>query len=103
MPCLNEMPRLKKLNNSFSDKGLVVIGVNNDEKSDLGKAKKFLKKKDIDYPMLKDTDSSISELFQVSTLPYTIIFKDGKAIERIKGEEDFGNKNILSKFSLYLK
>lgn len=76
-PCRQEMPILNRLHNQYADLGFMVIGLNVDMKTD--KAMDYLKQTPVDFPVLFDPDSQVSELYRVSAMPSTaLIDRDGQ-------------------------
>ncbi len=70
-PCLQEMPMLNQLYKKYQPLGFTLLGVNVEE--DSNDAIKWLKKINIDFPVLYDTENSVSERYSVSIMPTTII------------------------------
>jgi len=95
-PCRNEMPLLDKLNTKYGKMGFVLYGVNTDE--DTAEAKKVLEKIKVNYPILFDSDSKVSELYKVDSMPFTVfIDKKGQIRHIHKGykpgdEEQYAQK-----------
>ncbi|MGX5201397.1 TlpA family protein disulfide reductase [Aliikangiella sp. IMCC44632] len=75
-PCRQEMPILNDLHNKYSPLGFAVLGVNVD--ADSSKAIGYLKDTPVDFPVLYDPESKVSEMYSVSAMPSTaIIDRDG--------------------------
>ena len=75
-PCRQEMPLLEKLHNKYKKLGFTVMGVNVEE--DSSKAKGIVKKNKLTFPVLFDTQNKVSQLYQVSAMPSTVIIdRDG--------------------------
>lgn len=90
-PCHEMMPDLQKLHNKFAEKGLVVLGISIDEKDDAAKkVAKFLKKKDISYPIYLDVDENPAwEAFHVPAIPATyLINRQGEIVAQWIGAFD---------------
>ena len=76
-PCRQEMPLLNTINDRYSKLGFSVIGVNVDKDSAL--ADKILKDIPVDFPVLYDNESVVSQNYNVSAMPTTVIIdRDGK-------------------------
>ncbi|GAB1269628.1 TlpA disulfide reductase family protein [Aurantivibrio infirmus] len=92
-PCRQEMPILDELYSKYSRAGFKILGVNVDANVD--DANKALKKIPVTFPVLFDTENKISELYDVSAMPTTIMIdRDGKMRYLHKGykpgyEEDY--------------
>jgi peroxiredoxin len=76
-PCLQEMPALDKLASKYQPLGVQVWGVN--VEADSSAAQKYLNKTRVEFPILFDTENSVSERYQVQAMPTTVIIdKDGR-------------------------
>ncbi len=97
-PCIREMPSLEKLYNEFKSKSLVILAINQWEDED--RVFEFMGRLDPapTFPVLFDSDSKLSELYQVQGLPTTyIINKQGEIVYRAKGGRDFDHPEIMRK------
>ncbi|WP_196137437.1 TlpA disulfide reductase family protein [Aliikangiella sp. G2MR2-5] len=75
-PCRQEMPILNDIHKKYEALGFTVLGINVDRKSE--KAKEYLKGTPVDFPVLYDPESKVSELYSVSAMPSTaFIDRDG--------------------------
>ena len=75
-PCRQEMPILDQLQQRYSKAGFTVLGVNVER--DSSQAERLLKDMDISFPILFDSDSVVSKLYDVSAMPVTVMIdKDG--------------------------
>ena len=70
-PCRQEMPLLEKLQQRYSALGFTVLGVNVEE--DSSKAKTLLKDIPVSFPILFDTQNTVSEQYKVSAMPSTVM------------------------------
>jgi thiol-disulfide isomerase/thioredoxin len=70
-PCREEMPILEKLYSKYKPMGFTMIGVNVEPDSKL--AAEWLKATPVTFPILFDTKSEVSKLYQVSSMPSTVI------------------------------
>ena len=76
-PCRQEMPQLNRLYEKYKSSGFVLLGVNVDD--DTKKAAEVAGKLGVTFPVLLDTDKSVSKLYDLSTMPSTVIIdRDGK-------------------------
>ena len=76
-PCRQEMPQLDRLYQKYKSSGFVLLGVNVDE--DARKATDVAAKLGVTFPVLLDTDKAVSKLYDLSTMPSTVIIdRDGK-------------------------
>lgn len=96
-PCREEMPQLNRLYEKYRASGFVLLGVNVDD--DTSKAAEVAKKLGLTFPVLLDTDKKVSKLYDLSTMPSTVIIdRDGKVryVHRgyLAGYEDNYEKQI---------
>jgi len=75
-PCRQEMPLLDDLHQRYKDMGFTVLGVNVEKKSD--KAKAMLAENPVSFPVLFDSNSDVSKLYNVDAMPTTVMVdRDG--------------------------
>jgi peroxiredoxin len=96
-PCRQEMPQLNRLFEKYRASGFVLLGVNVDD--DSSKAREVASKLGVTFPVLLDTDKTVSKLYDLSTMPSTVIIdRDGKVryVHRgyLTGYEDNYEKQI---------
>ena len=96
-PCRQEMPQLNRLYEKYKGSGFVLLGVNVDD--DVSKAAEVATKLGVTFPVLLDTDKAVSKLYDLSTMPSTVIIdRDGKVryVHRgyLTGYEDNYEKQI---------
>jgi peroxiredoxin len=96
-PCRQEMPQLNRLYEKYRSSGFVLLGVNVDE--DSSKAADVAAKLGITFPVLLDADKSVSKLYDLSTMPSTVLIdRDGRVryVHRgyLAGYEDAYEKQI---------
>jgi peroxiredoxin len=78
-PCRQEMPILEQLNRQYHAKGVTLLGVN--VEPDSVAAVNWLKATPVTFPILFDTDSKVSKLYEVEGMPNTVIV-DRKGVVR---------------------
>ena len=96
-PCRQEMPQLDKLYQRYKASGFMLLGVNVDD--DVRKAGDVAAKLGVTFPVLLDTDKAVSKLYDLSTMPSTVLIdRDGKVryLHRgyLAGYEDNYDKQI---------
>jgi peroxiredoxin len=96
-PCRQEMPQLDRLYQKYHAAGFVLLGVNVDD--DQRKAAEVAGKLGVTFPVLLDTDKTVSKLYELSTMPSTVIIdREGKVryVHRgyLSGYEDNYEKQI---------
>lgn len=82
-PCRKEMPLLDEMSKRYSAAGFVLYGVNVEE--DNTDAKKLIKQLGVTFPILYDTESKASSLYNVDAMPTTVLIDK-------KGEIRFVNR-----------
>lgn len=70
-PCRQEMPLLEDMYKRYAKLGFTILGVNVD--NDPGKANNYLNDVKVSFPILYDTSSSVSKLYNVSAMPTTVL------------------------------
>jgi peroxiredoxin len=76
-PCQQEMPKLNQLYEKYHAAGFELLGVNVDE--DVKHATEVAGKLGLKFPVLLDTDKKVSHLYDLSTMPSTVLVdRDGK-------------------------
>ena len=82
-PCRQEMPLLENIYQKYGKQGFTLLGVSIDDEAKT--AEEFLKKTPVSFPVLFDTQSKVSGLYQVQGMP-TSIFIDRKGNVRLVHE-----------------
>lgn len=76
-PCKESFPVMAELRRRFSDKGLVIVAVNEDEKR--ADMEAFLKKNAADFAIVRDGTQKLVEKAGIATMPSSfLIDRDGK-------------------------
>ena len=96
-PCRQEMPQLSKLYDRYRAAGFVLLGVNVDD--DVRNASAVAAKLGVSFPVLLDTDKTVSKLYELATMPSTVLVdRDGKVryMHRgyLAGYEDTYDKQV---------
>ncbi len=76
-PCRQEMPHLNRLYEKYAPSGFVLMSVNVDD--DTRNAAEVAAKLGVKFPVLWDTDKRVSRLYDLATMPSTVLIdRDGK-------------------------
>jgi len=67
VPCRQSMPALEALFRKYQDRGFRVVGVNKDVATD--DALRFLKRVNVSFPLVADTDDAVAKAFDVQAMP----------------------------------
>lgn len=96
-PCRQEMPQLNKLYDKYRSAGFVLLGINIDD--DTRRATDVAAKLGLKFPVLLDTDKAVSRLYDLGTMPTTVLIdRDGRVRHihpgYLAGYEDMYDKEI---------
>lgn len=96
-PCRQEMPQLNKLYDKYRAAGFVLLGINVDDNSQ--RASDVAHKLGLRFPVLLDSDKTVSRLYDLSTMPTTVLIdRDGQVRHvhsgYLAGYEDLYDKEI---------
>jgi peroxiredoxin len=77
-PCRKEMPDLETLYGRFGSKGLVVLGISDEEAAKVGP---FIRERKISFPVLLDPGRKVNEEFVVEGIPKSFVYdREGKLV-----------------------
>ena len=86
-PCREEMPRLDRLYERYHASGFQLLGVNVDD--DVRNAAGVSTKLGLHFPVLLDTEKKVSRLYDLSTMPSTVLIdRDGRVRYIHRGYKD---------------
>lgn len=75
-PCRQEMPLMNDIFSKYQDLGFTILAVNVDENQE--DADRFLSAVPVDFPVLYDSSSKVSEMYEVDAMPTTVMIdRDG--------------------------
>lgn len=102
-PCVHEMPSMQRLQNRFSAKGFIILGVNMAE--DVKTVRDFLNTKvNVEFPILFDSDGAVLKNWGVFAFPTSyLIDKKGKIRYAIFGGVDWEQASIVEKVTHLLR
>lgn len=81
LPCRKEIPDLQKLYQEFKGKGLVVLGIADD---DLNTLRRFAAEQKIGYPLLPDAGRKAHMDFRIEGIPTSLIYnRSGKLVAQV--------------------
>lgn len=85
VPCMKELPELKRIAKDFSGQPLVILSVSWDE--DEQTWKDFVRKNQMTWPQYRDLDHKLGRLFEVEGIPsYYTIDSNGVIASELLGE-----------------
>ncbi len=79
-PCIKAMPKLEEIHAKYADRGLTVLGVNEDGPRGQNRIRPFLRGRNITFPIAIDADGSVMKRMQVRALPTTILIAPDREI-----------------------
>lgn len=75
-PCREELPAFEELYQEYQDMGVEILAVNVDDEAQ--KANVLLQDIEVSFPVLFDTSGEVSQLYDVSAMPTTVLVdRDG--------------------------
>lgn len=72
-PCVKSIPEFVKMDEEFEDDQVKFIGISVDGPRNKAKVKPFIKSLGVDYPILRDSDSSVMARLRVTAVPTMLI------------------------------
>ncbi len=90
-PCRKEMPLLDAMYQRYSSAGFVLYGVNVEE--DNTDAKKLLEELGVTFPVLFDTESKASSLYNVDAMPTTVLIDKKGQVRFVNRGYKAGDEN----------
>lgn len=77
-PCRKEMPDLEAIHARFAPRGLVILGISDEEAS---KVEPFIRERKVTFPILLDPGRKVNEAFVVEGIPKSFVYdRDGKLV-----------------------
>lgn len=94
-PCIKAFPKLNALHKKYGEKGLTVVGINEDGARSQSKVKPFVRSLRIKFPILIDNNNEVMRRLQVQSLPTTILIApNGMVVARQVGYSPDGIKKL---------
>jgi peroxiredoxin len=96
-PCVQETPSLNQLQEEFRDKGLVVIGISEDESKEA--YDQFLDRFGIRFRTVRDTSKAVKIRYGTQLIPDSyLISPDGEVVRKYVGAENWMRPEVLNDF-----
>jgi len=94
-PCVEELPSLERFHDRFRSRGVVVLGVNEDD--DLTVYRDFLRKQGVQFLTVRDPERKVSHRYGTFKYPETyFIDRSGKVVQKIVGPANWNDPEITS-------
>ena len=98
-PCVEEMPSMEKLYRKFKGQNFEILAVSIDEPG-LEAVAPFMKKSNLTFPALIDSEGTIKAVYGVTGIPESfIVDKQGILIKKIVGPVDWASPAVFRFFS----
>lgn len=102
-PCRREMPSIQTLHNKMKGKNFEIVCVSVD-RGDKNKVINFIKSGGLTFKVLLDSDGSAADKYSVTSIPATfIIGKKGNIVNKVIGERDWADDDIVKELSRMAK
>ncbi|NQT62990.1 MAG: TlpA family protein disulfide reductase [Candidatus Marinimicrobia bacterium] len=73
VPCRKEMKHLNRINKTYADQNVQVIGISIDDSRTVGRVKSMVKSQKLKYTILLDTEQKLYKNFNTSAMPFSIL------------------------------
>jgi thiol-disulfide isomerase/thioredoxin len=98
-PCVKSIPEFVKMDAEFDDNDVQFIGISIDGPRNRAKVKPFIRSLGVEYPVLRDSDSSVMGRLRVTAVPTLLIVNANNEIvyfhEGYKSGEEVEIKNKI--------
>ena len=98
-PCVKSIPEFVKMDEEFEDSDVQFIGISIDGPRNKAKVKPFIRSLGVEYPVLRDSDSSVMARLRVTAVPTLLIVNADNEIlyfhEGYKSGEEVEIKNKI--------
>jgi len=96
-PCVQETPSLNQLQEEFRDKGLVVLGISEDESQEA--YDRFIERFGITFPTVRDTTKGVKIRYGTQLIPDSyLINPEGYVVRVYVGAENWMRPEVLNYF-----
>lgn len=82
-PCRAEMPDIQEVYDEYKDQGFVVLAVNATNQDRVKGVQTFVDKHDLTFPILLDQSGSVSDLYNLRSLPTSFFITPDGTIHKI--------------------
>jgi cytochrome c biogenesis protein CcmG/thiol:disulfide interchange protein DsbE len=92
-PCVQETPSLNEFARTLKPKGVVVIGISQDQK--LQSYRRFRDSFRIGFDTYRDTTTEIQTSFGTTKIPETYVIQNGRIVKKFISEQNWMSGDIL--------
>lgn len=103
-PCIKMMPKLQEIHETYGERGLTVLGVNEDGPRSQAKVEPFVRARKISFPIVLDSDGGVMKRMRVSALPTSILIdQEGMIVYRLVGTSKGQVKGLIEAIEAALR
>jgi len=96
-PCKQEMPSMEYMYNKLKGPDFEILAVSIDREGS-SVVKPFVRRLNLSFPILLDTEGKIAELYKITGVPETfIIDREGTIVEKVIGPRNWSDSKNLQK------
>jgi len=96
-PCKAEFPHLRALYDAQKSKGLLVVGIAMDGPETVADVHAFVKRFELDFPVVTDEDSRIASLFNPKkSMPLSVLIDKGGRIAVVREGYNPGEEKLVA-------
>jgi peroxiredoxin len=96
-PCKAEFPHLRSMYDESRAKGLLVVGVSMDGPETVADVPAFVKRMDIDFPVVVDDDSRIASLYNPKkSMPLSVLIEKSGRIAVVREGYNPGDEKLVA-------
>jgi peroxiredoxin len=97
-PCLQEFPHIRRMYDANKEKGFVVFGVAMDGPETVANVPAFVKRNNLDFPILLDEDSHVAAIYNPKkSAPLSVLIDKKGKIASIREGYNPGDEEYLAK------
>ena len=103
-PCVKAMPKLQEIHDQYSERGLTVVGINEDGPRGQSKVRPFLRARKLTFQIALDPDSGLMKRMRVTAMPTTLLVdRDGEIVFRQTGFTMGQEKHLIEAIEAVLQ
>lgn len=95
VPCIEEMKKIKKLHEEYSDDEVQFLAISVDDPRTVGRVKSFVRSHRYPFTVLLDTNNEVIRDFQGTVPPYTVLLDSAGAIVYTHVGYRVGDEKVL--------